>query len=157
MLIPCSSCRRHVRAASTSCPFCDAPFAARRAPRASALAGALAAGALVAGCGTATSSPSQGPTEQAQGVEREAPAYGGAPMPNAEPEPLVPQAVAPEANAVEAAPEAHADEAAADEAAADEASAEEAPTEEATPAPRVRRRRPERPERENVPLYGGPF
>jgi hypothetical protein len=50
MLLPCPSCRRHVRAASDRCPFCDAPTRVL-APRA---AGLLIASTLVAGgCGPA--------------------------------------------------------------------------------------------------------
>ncbi len=49
MLVPCPSCRRHVRAASATCPFCD-----RAAPSIDprrAIASTLVMGAVIAGCG----------------------------------------------------------------------------------------------------------
>ncbi|GAB4213316.1 MAG: hypothetical protein OHK0013_37090 [Sandaracinaceae bacterium] len=111
MLLPCPSCRRHVRAATGRCPFCAAP--ARSTTRiASSATGLLIVGSLAAsGCGPApaaarettptTDNRNVAPSDAPQAPEpdppppddaRVAPAYGGPPL---RPAPRPPYNVAP--------------------------------------------------------------
>src|SRR5262245_44696512 len=79
-LVPCAQCRRHVDASSERCPFC----AGSRGP---ALALALAAGLVLAGCPAA----------------RPEPVYGGPPPPD---EPVPPVQTVEPVPSVTAAPSA---------------------------------------------------
>ena len=72
-LVPCPSCRRHLRAQEERCPFCEAPVRRRVAGVAAAgLAGALA----LTGCPQQPAQqPAQQPTPPADSTP--VPAYGG--------------------------------------------------------------------------------
>lgn len=93
VLLTCQACARHVRAGSTSCPFCGGaslltaqPFAPRRVRRAVMLAGAAS---VAVACGATEPAP-----PAAADAGKDAPtafdaAYGGPPIDAGQDAPLV--------------------------------------------------------------------
>lgn len=93
-LVRCPTCKRHIYAAESSCPFCTRQTSASS----SVLAAALTAGLAIAGCGSETTqnrpvevapppdTPQDQPKEIAEDPKQEpvnvAPAYGAPPMPS---------------------------------------------------------------------------
>jgi hypothetical protein len=133
-LVPCSSCRRHVRLGENACPFCEAPPPSRkRAPGyvAFAIAGALA------GCGEDVPPPPPPPVVAAPPVAPVAAPPVVTPPVVAEPAPP-PEPIAPPAEPTPPV----------------EVATPEPPAEEPAPRERTRVRR-ERPDERMISAYGG--
>lgn len=68
-LRPCPECKRHIRLAETTCPFCEATITERATPRKLPL-GRLTRAAVFAGAlGTAAAATACGPAKSAEGPQ----------------------------------------------------------------------------------------
>jgi outer membrane biosynthesis protein TonB len=99
MLLPCPSCRRHVRAASDRCPFCEAPARVAVGVSSSAAGLLLASALATTGCGSApTATRETMPTTDNRNVAPEPqpePAHPTEPQPT-QPQPTQPQPTQPQ-------------------------------------------------------------